>query len=146
MEDVVSDGENRNKFWSYIKSKGQEFSGVAPLKNKAGFIQSDNLSKANILNDQFHSVFTNEDHTHFPDKGPSPYPTMKNINISTKGVYKLLKTQHPHKATGLDEIPAFIIRAAASQLAPILARIYQRTLDHGEIAQDWRNALVVPIF
>ena len=33
MEDVVSDGENRNKFWSYIKSKGQEFSGVAPLKN-----------------------------------------------------------------------------------------------------------------
>ena len=51
MEDVVRDGENRNKFWSYIKSKGQEFSGVAPLKNKAGFIQSDNLSKANILND-----------------------------------------------------------------------------------------------
>lgn len=91
MEDVVSDGENRNKFWSYIKSKGQEFSGVAPLKNKAGFIQSDNLSKANILNDQFHSVFTKEDHTNFQDKEPSPYPTMKNINISTEGVYKLHK-------------------------------------------------------
>jgi hypothetical protein len=44
MEDVVRDGENRNKFWSYIKSKGQEFSGVAPLKNKAGFIQSHILS------------------------------------------------------------------------------------------------------
>ena len=72
MEDVVSDGENSNKFWSYIKSKGQEFSGAAPLKNKAGFIQSDNLSKANILNDQFRSVFTKEDHTNFPDKGPSP--------------------------------------------------------------------------
>ena len=93
MEDVVSDGENSNKFWSYIKSKGQEFSGVAPHKNKAGFIQSDNLSKANILNDQFHSVFTNEDHTNFPDKGLSPYPTMKNINISTKRVYKLLNNQ-----------------------------------------------------
>ena len=85
MEDVVSDGENSNKFWSYIKSKGQEFSGVAPHKNKAGFIQSDNLSKANILNDQFH--------TNFPDKGLSPYPTMKNINISTKRVYKLLNNQ-----------------------------------------------------
>jgi hypothetical protein len=57
IEGVIRDGENRNKFWSYIKSKGQEFSGVAPLKNKAGFIQSDNLSKANILNDQFHSVY-----------------------------------------------------------------------------------------
>ena len=71
---------------------------------------------------------------------------MKNINISTEEVYKLLKNQHPHKATGPDEIPVFIIRAAASQLAPILARIYQRTLDHGEIPQDWRDALVVPIF
>ena len=71
---------------------------------------------------------------------------MKNINISTEGVYKLLKNQHPHKATGPDEIPAFIIRAAASQLAPILARIYQHTHDHGEIPQDWRDVLVVPIF
>jgi hypothetical protein len=71
---------------------------------------------------------------------------MKNINISTEGVYKLLKKQHPHKATGPDEIPAFIIRAAANQLAPILARIYQRTLDHFEIPQNWRDALVVPVF
>ena len=97
MEDVVAMEKVANKFWSYIKNKDQEFSEVAPLKNKAGFIQSDNLSKANILNDQFHSVFTKEDHTNYPDKGPSPYPTMKNINISTDGLYKLLKkNKHPH--------------------------------------------------
>ena len=90
-----------------------------------------------MLNDQFHSVFTKEDHTNFPDKEPSPYPTMKNINISTEGVYKLLKNQSTsHKPTGPDEIPAVIIRAAASQLESILARIYQYTLDHGEIPQD----------
>ena len=71
---------------------------------------------------------------------------MKNINISTERVYKLLKNQHPHKATGPDEIPAFIIRAAASQLASILARIYQHIPDHGEIPQDWRDAIVVPVF
>ena len=57
-----------------------------------------------------------------------------------------MKNQKPYKATGPDEIPAFIIKAAASQLAPIMARIYQYTLDHGEIPQDRRDALVVPIF
>jgi hypothetical protein len=38
--------ENSKKFWSFIKSRGQEWTGVAPLKNKMGFLQSDNKSKA----------------------------------------------------------------------------------------------------
>jgi hypothetical protein len=45
---------------SYIKSKGQEWIGVAPLKNKMGFLQSDNKSKAEILTEPFQSVFTFE--------------------------------------------------------------------------------------
>jgi hypothetical protein len=48
MEDVSTDyKENSKKFWSFIKSKGQEWTGVAPLKNKMGFLQSDN--KTNTL-------------------------------------------------------------------------------------------------
>jgi hypothetical protein len=31
MTDVICDKDNTNKLWSYIKSKGQEFIGVAPL-------------------------------------------------------------------------------------------------------------------
>ena len=92
MEEVSSDyRDNAKKFWSYIKSKGQEWTGVAPLKNKMGFLQSDNKSKADILNDQFQSVFTKENLNNFPDKGKSPYSTMKDIKISTNGVHKLLK-------------------------------------------------------
>ena len=68
MTDVICDKDNTNKLWSYIKSKGQEFIGVAPLKNQQGFLKSDNQSKANILNEQFKSVFTNANHTNFPDK------------------------------------------------------------------------------
>jgi len=146
MTDVISDKDNSNRLWSYIKSKGQEFIGVAPLKNQQGFLQSDNQSKANILNDQFKSVFTREDHTNFPDKGPSPHPVMQKIKVTTKGVFNLLNQQKPHKATGPDDIPAAFLKSTAAQLAPILTRIYQSSLDIGEVPQDWRNALVVPIF
>ena len=49
MEDVSTDyKENSKKFWSFIKSKGQEWTGVAPLKNKMGFLQSDNKRSGNI--------------------------------------------------------------------------------------------------
>jgi hypothetical protein len=43
MEEVSTDyKDNSIKFWSYIKSKGQEWIVVPPLKNKMGFLQSDN--------------------------------------------------------------------------------------------------------
>ena len=109
MDEVSSDYTNNSKkFWSYIKSKGQEWVGVAPLKNKLGFLHSDNKSKAEILNEQFQSVFTREDLTNLPNKGKSPYKTMNAIKITEKGVLKLLKELNPHKATGPDSLPSFI--------------------------------------
>jgi hypothetical protein len=43
MNDVISTDlkENPKRFWAAIKSKKQESTGVAPLKNKEGFIHSD---------------------------------------------------------------------------------------------------------
>jgi hypothetical protein len=41
--------------------------GVAPLKNKMGFLQSDNKSKVEILNEQFQSVFTKENLNNCPN-------------------------------------------------------------------------------
>ena len=148
MKTAVSDTfkENPKKFWAYVKSTGQEASGVSPLKNKDGFLKSDSTSKANILNEQFVSVFTKEDTSSLPDKGPSPYPSMPNIEVNWKGVHKLLKGLKPYKATGPDSIPAFILKAAADELAPILARIYQSSLDSGQVPTDWRDAWIVPVF
>jgi hypothetical protein len=47
--------------WSFIKSKKQDISGVAPLRAKDDIIYSDNNNKAEILNNQFKSAYTLED-------------------------------------------------------------------------------------
>lgn len=112
-----------------MKNTGQEATGISPLKNKDGFLKSDSTSKANILNKEFVSLFAKEDTSFLPDKSPSPLPSMPDIEVNWKGVHKLLKGIKPFKATGPDSIPAFILKAAADQLAPILARIYQTSLD-----------------
>ena len=106
------------------------------------FLKSDSTSKANILNDQFVS----EDTSSLPDKGPSPYPSMPDIEVNWKGVHKLLKGLKPFKATGPDSNPAFILKAAADELARILARIYQTQLDNGQVPSDWRDAWIAPVF
>ena len=137
---------NPKRFWSYLKSKRQDAQGVSPLRKADGLLYSDTESKAEILNEQFHSVYTREDTTTMPEKGPSPYPEMPNIHVSNAGVLKLLKNVNSHKATGPDGIQTRLLREYAEQISPVLTRVFQMSLDSGSIPDDWRSASIVPIF
>ena len=88
---------------------------------------SDSLSKANILSNQFSSIFNcNEDMTSLRDKGRSPYPTMDHITISPPGVLKILSELDVHKATGPDQIPA---RLLTTKLTPVFPLFFQASLN-----------------
>ena len=148
LHDVVSNNLKKSpkRFWSYIKSKRQESTGVSPLINKDGFLQSDSKQKADILNSQFQSVYTQENTDSIPDKGPSPHPTMTGLKIQPAGVTKLLRDLKPHKASGPDSIPTFILQVAAEELSPILSRLFQTSIDSGDVPSDWRSANIVPLY
>ena len=60
--------EKPKRFWSYIKQLNKEELGIADFEIN-GSIISDNKSKADLLNNQFSSVFTQEDLPNFPDIG-----------------------------------------------------------------------------
>ena len=60
-----------------------------------------------------------------PDMDLSPFQSMGRISIDQKGVYKLLSNLQPHKATCPDEIPTYVLKAAAENLAPILSSLLQ---------------------
>ena len=148
MTDIVCDDftSNSKKFWAYVKSKGQDSVGVAPLKNADGFLQSNSTKKAEILNEQFRTAFTAEDTSHIPSKGDSPFPAMDDIRVGEEGVHKLLKDLQIGKAMGPDSIPAFILKTAAKELAPMLTKLFQLSLNSGDVPTDWRQAWIVPIF
>lgn len=60
LNNVIQEGLSQNNskpFWKYVKSKRQDNVGVAPLKEN-GSLCSDSKGKANILIQQFKSVFT----------------------------------------------------------------------------------------
>ena len=134
---------NPKRFYGFIKSKKIENHFVAHLKAKTGITHSDSATKANILNDQFSSVFNKgEDPSTIPDMGPSPHPTVDNITVTENGVHKLLAGLEPHKASGPDQLPARL----ASELAPIYTLLFQASLDQGIIPDEWKSANVVPIY
>ena len=56
---------NTKPFWKYIKSRKTDNIGVSPLKDK-GKLVSDSKGKAEILIQQFRSVFTIDKSTSIP--------------------------------------------------------------------------------
>ena len=81
-----------------------------------------------------------------PSKGDSPHPTMDNIHVGVNGVCKLLKGLNVHKATGPDAIPTRFLHDFAAELAPIMTKLFQLSLDTRKIPDDWREASIVPVF
>ena len=78
--------------------------------------------------------------------GSSPYTSLSDIDINIAGVTKLLKEINPYKATGPDCIPAKLLKEMAEELSPSLALIFTASLQQGKIPQDWKKALVTPLF
>ena len=143
---MLSDEEGKPKrFWSYIKSLRCDNSGVAPLL-KDGILQCESSTKANMLNDQFASVFTHENTSELPDLGNSPHPSIIDFSISAEGVRRLLSNIKTHTACGPDNLPARLLKEAADELAPILCLLFNATLHQGKIPLEWKSANIAPIF
>ena len=71
---------------------------------------------------------------------------MPQIQISVKGIEKLLKSLNPHKAVGPDEFKPIVLQTLHAELAPILQVIFQKSLDSGKLPHIWKEANVSPIF
>ena len=133
------------KLFQFIKSIRSDKSCISALK-KDGNLITDTTEKANILNDQFQSVFTSEPNDTIPDKGPSEHPNIPHLTISTPGITKLLKNINPHKATGPDSINGRVLEEPHEQIAPILQLIFKKSFDTGQTPTDWKYANVAPAF
>ena len=96
--------ENPKRFWSYIKQLNKEELGIADFEIN-GYIISDNKSKADMLNNQFLSVFTQEDLSNIPDIGYDRIPAIGSLSITINGVAKQLSLLKTNKASGPDAIP-----------------------------------------
>ena len=102
VEDIITPIQDENeysgmkRFWSFMKHMRKDYVGVSPLEEH-GTTHVDAVSKANILNRQFQSVFTREE-----EIGPnllsehSNTTTMPEITITEQGVLKILQgLKHP---------------------------------------------------
>ena len=130
-------GNKPQQFWSYIKSKRCDTTGVASLLSD-GKLHSDNIS-----NKQFSSVFTRANTSGLPNLGPSPHPDIRRFDVTEEGLLKLLNNINHHKASAPDNIPGRLLKEGA--LSPIFTLLFNSTLHQGKIPTPWKQAHVTPV-
>ena len=104
-KNIYQDKGHSKKFFAFVKSKRTDLCGVSPLVDSKNVIHTDKEKLAELLNDQFTSVFSKDDGK-IPIPNDPPGTKMKDITITKNGIVKLLKDLNSHKASGPDSIGA----------------------------------------
>ena len=143
--------ENPKIFWKYVNSKRKNKGGVSslydPVKQK---LVHDPMDKANFLNSQFSSVFTqepeNEDHFSREEPIQGISELIRPIEIKHSDVLKKLRELNPSKSTGPDNLHPKLLKELATVITEPLVYIYRKSLELGELPTIWKKAIVVPIY
>ena len=104
------------------------------------------VAKANGLNQQFCNVFTNEDLSTLPTLATKINSSISSIRISCQGVLKQLLQLKCDKAPGPDNIPPWILKMLAKELAPVLTDLFQSSLDQAILPIEWKTANIHGVF
>lgn len=140
---------NPKLFYSYINRK-KSCSSIGPLRKPSGELTSDPADMANLLQDQFVSVFSS------PSPGDQTVPTaesspslgfkLNEISITTSDILLAIKEMPSSAAPGPDKFPCIVLKECAMQLAPVLCQLWNASFDSGQTADIFKRQSIVPLF
>ena len=134
------------RFWKHVRSSMKTKSGISPLlrnpldKSSLRFTDED---KADILQDQFCSVFTQEPDGNLPEFDARTDSKVE-FDLTLEMVEKELKSLNQNKPLGPDEIHQMMLKELADYLATPLFTVM--TYEEGKLPDDWKVAHVSPIY
>ena len=104
--------ENNTKpFSKHIKNLRQDNVGVASIEHKGKLHSDSTKKKAELLNHQFQSVFTQETSKEkLPDPAGPSYPPIGNLESTYTGIRKSIENLNTKKAVGPDATPNLFLK------------------------------------
>ena len=140
---------NPKPFWAHVRSKLKTKTGVAPLRENnqdKDSMRFDDKQKADILQNQFSSVFTREPNGEIPSFNRRTNAKLLRIAVTKDMVRKEILKLNINKSCGPDEIHARLLIALVDYISEPIALLLNKTFEAGEIPLDWKKARVSPIF
>ncbi len=138
--------DNRRPFYSYVKRKTRSRPSVGPLMDKDNNRVTSDKDMADLLNSFFSSVFTTVGDKPVPQAAPMVTERISDLKVTASMVEKAIDKLRPSAAPGPDKIGPQLLQKLKKTVSPVLAKIFNASLDSGQVPDDWRKANVTPIF
>ena len=138
---------NPSYFFSYSKRFAKQPIKIGPLLDKDGKLQQNPKKMADMLQDQYASVFNDvKDEIGDNNANSDQSPTMDEITFTREDVMSAIKEVGQFSASGDDDIPSVILKHCAWEISYPIFLIWQDSLNSGFIPQKFKNQLITPVF
>ena len=142
--------KNPKAFWKYISVKTKTRSGITVLhcdpNDESSRLTNNDSHKANLLNEYFASVFTNEPHGNIPILETRTEKEMEYNIISDDEIALLLKNMDGNKSPSPDGYHPCFIKELADFIIEPIGIIFRNSMESGTIPSQWKEARVSAIY
>ena len=146
-ENDVIKSNNLGKFYRFVNGRLANKCGIGILKDENGIPVTDAVKRAELLNNYFCSVCTQDDGTapEFKCNKLTAGTSIDNVTFSETSIKRAIAKLKPNLASGMDGLPPLLVKKLSSSLLEPLTLLYTSFLSVGRIPDEWRRAVVMPI-
>ena len=136
-------------FWGHSRRQLKTKSGISPLLSNpkdSTAMKFDDTDKANLLLNQFSSVFTREPNGEIPRIQQRTDMKIPDLVITVEMVLDALREINVNKSCGPDNLHPRLLFELADIIALPVTILFNATLKCENLPKDWKMALITGIF
>ena len=136
------------RVYAYVNRRRKVQQNVPVLLDDDGTEAVLDDTKANLLADHFHSVYTPSSDVlaYVCEETPSNdvANTIEDVMFSMSDVQSALERLDVQKAPGPDGMHPVILKSLAIELAPVIYKLFRLSLDTAQLPSDWKAGVIRP--